>query len=303
MKKRRIGKDDEHSKKSSKSKEYAKGKTPSNTSKTGKSVSAGKSVHEPEHIVQIDVEELNLENVPKSCVKLEYNMEECYYALTDQLDWTNPEGHKIPIDMSKPLPLQDKEGRLTIPVEFFFNNDLEYLKARNKERTYSSSITKTPATRAMINKVSKHEVFSTLRILSGVSVQVEKKSSYGYLKEIVIRRAYQKLYKFKEGVESYQRKLNLTKPQRTCPHILVKEPYTPKFDPPGVIYEDKSKKKRLMRVDEIHKFCNGTLQSVRNILRERLLNFKFGYNKDMPLREWIAKDKRRTGIMLNKIDD
>ncbi|GJX31747.1 hypothetical protein Tco_0241602 [Tanacetum coccineum] len=43
--------------------------------------------------------------------------------------------------------LKDKEGRLTIPVEFFFNNDLEYLKAGNKERTYSSSITKTPAAR------------------------------------------------------------------------------------------------------------------------------------------------------------
>ncbi|GKF14943.1 hypothetical protein Tco_0056405 [Tanacetum coccineum] len=105
------------------------------------------------------------------------------------------------------------------------------------------------------------------------------------------------------GVESYQRKLNLTKPQRTCQHISVKEPYTPNYDPPGIIYEDKSKKKRLMRVDEIHKFCDGTLQSVCKILRERLLNFKFGYNKDMPLREWTTKDKKCTGIMLNKIDD
>ncbi|GKA57362.1 hypothetical protein Tco_0756550 [Tanacetum coccineum] len=79
--------------------------------------------------------------------------------------------------MIKPLPLQDKEGRLTIPVEFFFNNDLGYLKAGNKERSYSSSITKTPA----------------------ASVQVEKRSVYGYLKEIVVKRAGQILYKFKEG--------------------------------------------------------------------------------------------------------
>ncbi|GJT18647.1 hypothetical protein Tco_0877353 [Tanacetum coccineum] len=57
-----------------------------------------------------------------------------------------------------------------------------------------------------------------------------------------------------------------------------------------------------MRVDEIHKFCDETLKSV-HILRERLLNFKFGYNKDMPLREWTTKDKKRLGIMLNKIDD
>ncbi|GJU25356.1 hypothetical protein Tco_1163977 [Tanacetum coccineum] len=76
-----------------------------------------------------------------------FNEMECYRMLVEQLDWANPEGHKSPVDMSNPLPLQDKEGRLTILVEFFFNNDLEYLKAGNKKRTYSSSITKTPAAR------------------------------------------------------------------------------------------------------------------------------------------------------------
>ncbi|GJT85167.1 ribonuclease H-like domain-containing protein [Tanacetum coccineum] len=104
------------------------------------------------------------------------------------------------------------------------------------------------------------------------------------------------------GAKSYQRKLNLTKPQRTCQHISIKEPYTPNYDLPGIIYEDMSKKKRLMRVDEIHKFYDGTLQSVHKILRERLLNFKFGYNKDMSLRGWTAKDNKCTSIMLNKID-
>nr|GEZ31006.1 hypothetical protein [Tanacetum cinerariifolium] len=117
-------------------------------------------------------------------------------------------------------------------------------------------------------------------ILSVVSVKVEKRYGYGYLKETVVRRANQKMYKFKDGiivknmvedvqlgVESYQRKLNLTKPQRTCHHISVKEPYTLNYDPPRIIYEDNSKKKRLTRLDEIHKFCYGTLQSVRKILR------------------------------------
>ncbi|GKD14756.1 hypothetical protein Tco_1199163 [Tanacetum coccineum] len=180
-----------------------------------------------------------------------------------------------------------------------------------------------------------------MTISSVVSVKVEKRYGYSYLKEIVIRRADQKIYKFKEGdfpdlhlndiedmllliaqnkifnlngdvivdfvtalkmftqgiivknkvedmqlgVESYQRKLNLTKPQRSYQHILVKEPYTPNYDLPRIIFEDKSKKKRLMRLDEIHKFCDQTLQLVRKILRERLLNFKFGYNKAIPLRE------------------
>nr|GEU38637.1 putative reverse transcriptase domain-containing protein [Tanacetum cinerariifolium] len=63
MKKRRTGKDAEPSNKSSKSKESTKGKTLINTSKAGKSVSAYNSVHEPKHIVQMDVKETNLDNV------------------------------------------------------------------------------------------------------------------------------------------------------------------------------------------------------------------------------------------------
>ncbi|GJU21670.1 hypothetical protein Tco_1155012 [Tanacetum coccineum] len=63
IKKRRTGKDVEPSKKPSKSKESAQGKTPSITSKSGKSISAYKSVHKIEHIVQMDVEEPNLTNV------------------------------------------------------------------------------------------------------------------------------------------------------------------------------------------------------------------------------------------------
>ncbi|GJV68846.1 reverse transcriptase domain-containing protein [Tanacetum coccineum] len=47
----------------------------------------------------------------------------------------------------KAFTLQDKDGRVTIPVEFFFNNYLEYLKVGNKEGTYSSAITKTPVVR------------------------------------------------------------------------------------------------------------------------------------------------------------
>ncbi|GJW61670.1 hypothetical protein Tco_0111005 [Tanacetum coccineum] len=108
------------------------------------------------------------------------------------------------------------------------------------------------------------------------------------------------------GVESYQRKLNLTKPQRTCPHISVKEPYTLNFDPPGIIYEDKSKKKRIMRIDEIHKFCDGTLQSVRNILRES--QNRRDLPRDIPLDriEVLMYDtkgvKARMGIMQTKTE-
>ncbi|GJT19472.1 hypothetical protein Tco_0878178 [Tanacetum coccineum] len=64
----------------------------------------------------------------KNNIELEYNLEQCYLALSDQLDWANPEGEKCPYDMSKPQPIQGPSGHLTIPVDFFFNNDLEDLK-------------------------------------------------------------------------------------------------------------------------------------------------------------------------------
>ncbi|GJV55333.1 hypothetical protein Tco_1456338 [Tanacetum coccineum] len=233
----------------------------------------------------------------KSCVELEYNMEECFRALMDQLDWANLEGHERPVDMSKPLPLQDKKGRIVIPspVVLDYDKDVALIISHwgpQRQQFY----------RAMIN-------------------MVEKKAGYGYLKEIVVRQAEYNVYKFKKGdfpdlhlndiedmlllfaqnklfnlyndvivyfiialkmftigidlknkvedvqlgVESYQQKLNLTKPQRTCQHISVKELYTLNYDPPRIIYEDKRKKKRLM----------------------------IGYNKGIPLREWTEKDKRK----------
>ncbi|GJR82174.1 hypothetical protein Tco_0152959 [Tanacetum coccineum] len=53
--------------------------------------------------------------------------------------------------------------------------------------------------KAQLNRFSKHNVYSPLKILSVVSVMVDKLHGYGYLEEIMVRRADRKLYKFKEG--------------------------------------------------------------------------------------------------------
>ncbi|GJZ68004.1 transposase, MuDR, MULE transposase domain protein [Tanacetum coccineum] len=37
--------------------------------------------------------------------ELEYDFEECYKALSEKLDWNNPEGGDYPFDLTKPLPL------------------------------------------------------------------------------------------------------------------------------------------------------------------------------------------------------
>nr|GEZ70979.1 hypothetical protein [Tanacetum cinerariifolium] len=52
-----------------------------------------------------------LKGTCKSFVKLEYHFEECYKAVTDQLDWNNPTCHEYSFDLSKPLPLIEAQSR------------------------------------------------------------------------------------------------------------------------------------------------------------------------------------------------
>nr|GEX14596.1 hypothetical protein [Tanacetum cinerariifolium] len=91
----------------------------------------------------------------KNNIELEYNMEQCYLALTNHIDWANTEGDRFSYDLSKPIPLQGPPGHTSIPIDFFFNKDLEYSKNGNKEKKYASSLTKPKATRCVGSKVKE----------------------------------------------------------------------------------------------------------------------------------------------------
>ncbi|GKE00472.1 hypothetical protein Tco_1388455 [Tanacetum coccineum] len=88
-----------------------------------------------------------------SNIKLEYNFQECFNDLTDKLDWNNLEGDRYPFDLSKPLLLQGPLGHRTVVADYFFNNDLEYLKTSNLKVAYTTSITKTKAARYKIKGI------------------------------------------------------------------------------------------------------------------------------------------------------
>ncbi|GKB59453.1 hypothetical protein Tco_0915639, partial [Tanacetum coccineum] len=248
-------------------------------------------------------------------IELEYNMEEYYKALSDQLDWNNPEGDHCPFDLSKPLPLKGHPGRLTVPSEYFFKNSLKYLKSSDPKKKYTKSITKTKAARyelvgpkrqlfyrSQLNRFSKHDFYSHLKILSVKSVKVNKLHGYGYLEEI--KKSHHQ--KKSQGCSAWCRKLpkDAQYHQALKRHsgISAKELYTPSFDPPGVVYEDLNKKKRVMRADDLYKFSDGTLKLVCDELHHRILNFRLGYNKEMSRRKWSATDKRRSELMVELID-
>nr|GEV92387.1 hypothetical protein [Tanacetum cinerariifolium] len=250
-----------------------------------------------------------LKGTCKSFVDLEYHFEECYKAVTDQLDCNNPEGHEYPFNLTKPLPLIEAQGRQVVPADYFFNNDLEYLKGGNSSRKYTTSTTKTKAT----NYDNIEGIEDMVPIIIAVThVKVMKWYDYGYLEEIVVRREDNILYKFMEGyfprfnlrdikdlllllvqkklsnlekdvifdlnvalwmftrrivilkrledlqlgVESYQKKLNLTKPETFRSDIINMTPYTAYKNPQGIIYLDKYKRNMLMRSDELYKLCD-----------------------------------------------
>nr|GFC80080.1 hypothetical protein [Tanacetum cinerariifolium] len=54
------------------------------------------------------------------------------------------------------------------------------------------------------------------------------------------------------GVESYQKRLNLTKPDTYRSDLKRREAYTAYSYPRGFNYQNKDKKNRLIRIDELH---------------------------------------------------
>ncbi|GJV32554.1 hypothetical protein Tco_1392954 [Tanacetum coccineum] len=95
-----------------------------------------------------------------------------------------------------------------------------------------------------------------------------------FTRSIVIQRRVKDL---QLGVESYQMKLNLTKPDMYRSDLKRREAYTAYSNPRGFIYQNKDNKNRLMRIDELHKFSDGTLNDVRTALDDRLKGIQIMY--------------------------
>ncbi|GJX65702.1 hypothetical protein Tco_0300045 [Tanacetum coccineum] len=251
----------------------------------------------------------------KSRVELKYHFEECYKAVTDRVDWTNPKGNGYPFDLSKPLPLIQNQGRQVVPANYFFNNNLKYVKEDMVPSLWS------PVKVAY----DKYDMWGITHWVTHVKVM--KWYDYGYLEENVVQREDQQLYKLKEGdfprlnlrdiedlllllvqkklsnlekdviydlnvalrmftrhivilkwvedlqlaVESYQKKLNITRPETF----------------------------RLMRSDELYKFCDGTLTSVRRVLHDIASSLEMDY---LPKRRWTKLDRNMSHIMIKAID-
>nr|GEY36438.1 hypothetical protein [Tanacetum cinerariifolium] len=104
-----------------------------------------------------------------------------------------------------------------------------------------------------------------------------------FTRSIVIQRRVKDL---QLGVESYQKRLNLTKPDTYRSDLKRREAYTAHSNPRGYI-------------DELHKFSDGTLNDVRNALDDRLKGIRMQY---LLTTIWRRGDKARAAVMIQAID-
>ncbi|GJS69840.1 hypothetical protein Tco_0702681 [Tanacetum coccineum] len=239
----------------------------------------------------------------KSLVELEYFLEEVYKATTNQLDWINPEGQQYPHDLRKPLPLiPNSQGRQVIPFYHFINNDLEYLSECGVKCQESA-----------------HDVYSKRRIIAITKLQIVEWHGYKHLDWIIVRKltnlnveerlafsvslrmftrsiVIQRHVKdIQLGVESYQKKLNITKPNTYRSDLKRRDAYTAYSNLKGFIYQNKDKKNKLMRNDELHKFSDGTLDDVWTALNDRLKRIRMEY---LPQTIWRQSDRERATAMI-----
>ncbi|GJR15603.1 hypothetical protein Tco_0798255 [Tanacetum coccineum] len=89
---------------------------------------------------------------------------------------------------------------------------------------------------------------------------------------------WERVHDFQLGVESYQQQVNLIGPTITFPGIekykvffIVSEPIY------GIIYKNNKKEKRVMKHQEVHKFCDATLKRVLEGLKSYNNDVKHGY--------------------------
>ncbi|GJZ95528.1 hypothetical protein Tco_0667862 [Tanacetum coccineum] len=253
----------------------------------------------------------------KSLVELEYFFEEVYKVTTEQLDWHNPKGQQYPHDLRKPLPLiPNSRGRQVIPFDHFIKNDLAYLCGGVSSRTYATSITKTKvADYSHIKWIeelvpnameSARDVYSRRKIIAVTKLQIVEWHGYKHLDWITVRRDDDKLHTFKEGDFKRLRlqdieDMLLLLVQGKLTNLNVKDQaYSAYSNPRGFIYQNRDKKNKLMRVDELHKFSDGTLNDVRTALDDRLKGIRMEY---LPQTIWRQSDRERAKAMIQAIDN
>ncbi|GKD96320.1 hypothetical protein Tco_1380217, partial [Tanacetum coccineum] len=147
-----------------------------------------------------------------------------------------------------------------------------------------------------INKHSepsdRDAVRSHMRILSVISIKTYERYGYNYLREIVLRRADYNEYKISEkDFKSLHTKAG------HCSFVQRGQ-----FIDQKHYQKETDDNRKMMRINEVHKFSDGTLTRIKEKLDFMVKDFKLlKFNKGMENRKWSEDDKRRSEDFIETI--
>ncbi|GJZ65367.1 hypothetical protein Tco_0622063 [Tanacetum coccineum] len=256
-------------------------------------------------------------------VYLQFQMEECHKMLTDQIDWANPEGDQVRIDISRPLPLSGPPGHVTIQTQFFFNKDLDYLRYGSKGCEHALSISKMKAARyhefrfellvpehMWIDDVYTYDIsasygishwwFNRQKFYSDRhTADLSRKAVRTHMRILsVVEKDFKKLY------PSDFEDLNLLLLQGwDATGYEYKHDYTIIESSRAVVFPVSNNERKIMRFNEIYKFSDGTLINILEALHYRVKEYKVNrFNLGMNTRFWTDKDVARSKEFIHAIE-
>ncbi|GKB51651.1 hypothetical protein Tco_0902404 [Tanacetum coccineum] len=238
----------------------------------------------------------------KNNVFLQFQMDECHKLLTNKVDLVNPEGHQILRNIYEPLPLGGPPGQCglmafpphgglgggilsqhnpsessdreavrsqmrilsVISVKVFEKYGYNYLSSDTSfdEADYKKTRSRKRISKIIIHLFGKSFLLNIQEKLNHLP-KTDKTSLHTavnmWIRNLVIRNRVGDL---QLGIESYQTKINLERPNWDAADYYFKEDYTIVPKPRVIVYRDINDQRKLMRLNELHKFSDGTLTRV-----------------------------------------
>ncbi|GKB75033.1 hypothetical protein Tco_0936445 [Tanacetum coccineum] len=231
----------------------------------------------------------------KSLVELKYLFEEVYKATTDQLDWNNPEECGVKCRLAT-TNMHYGESHIGGKND---NNSMDLRLTGNldDDKLYKFK-------EGNFNKLRIQDIEDMMLLLVQgklTNLTVKERLAFNdslqiFTRSIVIQKRMEDL---QLGVESYQKKLNLTKPDTYRPDLKRREAYTAYSNPRGFIYQNKDKKDRLMRIDELHKFSDGAMiQEIdKQLKRRKIMGSLEKFVGERPYEEHAEFDESDTHVL------
>nr|GEV42490.1 hypothetical protein [Tanacetum cinerariifolium] len=144
-----------------------------------------------------------------------------------EVDWTNPEGDQVRVDVNRPLPLGGLPDMLLRRVE------------KKSDQTCEFSVS---------SELKPTQDMGYLDHLPGSDKQMLSTAVKLWTQNLVIR---QRVKDFQLSIESYQTQLNLTKPGWDATGYEFKHDYTIIKSPRAVVFPVNNNERKIMRFNEI----------------------------------------------------